>query len=31
VILQHLIQERQNKAEAYWDRAFAGLVKERVG
>jgi hypothetical protein len=31
VILQHLIQERQNKAEAYWDRTFAGLVKERVG
>jgi len=31
VILQRLIQERQTKAEEYWDGTFAGLVKERVG
>ena len=31
MVLQRLIQERQGKAEAYWDNTFARLLKERVG
>ena len=31
VVLQQLIHRRQQKAEAYWEQAFGGLVREGVG
>jgi hypothetical protein len=31
VLLQRLVERRLEKAEDYWNRAFAGLVKEGVG
>jgi hypothetical protein len=30
-ILQELISRRQRNAEDYWDRSFAGIVKESIG